>query len=68
MRIGSGAGISQKPDDWRTVSLCQAHHSRQHEVGEQSFWRGMDIEQLIADFIASSPKRREIEQAQRERG
>lgn len=67
VRIGSGAGIAQRPDDWRTVSLCQAHHSRQHSVGEQSFWRGMDVEQLIAEFIASSPKRHEIEQVRKER-
>lgn len=67
VRIGSGAGISQKPDDWRTVSLCKAHHDRQHETGERTFWAGLDVEQLIRDFIASSPKRAEIERVQRER-
>lgn len=68
VRFGSGAGISQKPDDWRTVSLCKDHHTRQHEVGERTFWAGLDVERLIADFIASSPKRQEIEAVRRERG
>lgn len=68
VRRGSGAGIGQKPDDWRVVALCKDHHSRQHEVGEDTFWRGLDVERLIADFIASSPKRQEIEAVQRERG
>lgn len=68
VRRGSGAGIGQKPDDWRTVSLCKEHHDRQHEVGEETFWRGLDVEQLIADFIASSPKAAEIRAIQRERG
>jgi hypothetical protein len=67
VRIGSGAGISQKPDDWRTVSLCAEHHQRQHNIGEQTFWRGFDVEALIAAFIKASPKRMEIEQHQREK-
>ena len=67
VRIGSGAGIGQKPDDWRTVSLCSEHHQRQHNIGEPAFWRGIDVEALIAAFIKASPKRLEIEQVQRER-
>jgi hypothetical protein len=67
VRLGSGVGISQKPDDWRTVSLCQFHHSQQHRVGEQTFWRGIDVEQLIHEFIAASPRRHQIEQEMRER-
>lgn len=48
VRLGSGAGIAQKPDDWRTVPLCGGPHSnieghlgchdRQHIVGEATFW------------------------------
>lgn len=68
VRIGSGAGISQRPDDWRTVSLCKAHHTRQHEVGERTFWAGMDVEALIEDFIRTSPKAAEIKAIKRERG
>lgn len=67
VRMDSGAGVGQKPDDWRTVSLCRFHHQQQHNVGERTFWAGLDVEQLIADFIATSPKRREIEAVQRER-
>jgi hypothetical protein len=67
VRIGSGAGMGQKPDDWRTVSLCDVCHAVQH-TGERTFWRGIDVEQLIAEFIKASPKRQEIEQVRRERG
>lgn len=72
VRNGSGAGIGQKPDDWRTVSLCSYHHNYQHVVGELTFWRdeadGQDPEKLIAAFIKASPKRFEIEQVRKERG
>lgn len=74
VRLGSGAGIGQKPDDWRTVSLCgyQAPdnfgcHARQHKQGEETFWKGRDVEALISAFIKASPKRHEIEAIQRER-
>lgn len=67
VRIGSNTGMGQKPDDWRTVSLCKECHTRQH-TGERTFWQGRDVEGLIAAFVAASPKRREIEQAKRERG
>lgn len=67
VRIGSGAGMAQKPSDYRSVSLCRHHHSEQHRVGERTFWQGVDVEALVAAFIAASPKRREIEQAMRER-
>jgi hypothetical protein len=67
VRNGSGAGVGQKPDDWRTVSLCSFHHAQQHRVGERAFWKGFDIEALIVEFIAASPKRAEIQRIQRER-
>lgn len=71
VRNGSGAGLGQKPDDWRTVSLCGTLvgcHARQHRVGEATFWKGRDVEALIAEFIAASPKRAEIQRIMRERG
>lgn len=68
VRIGSGAGISQKPDDWNTVGLCKACHTEQHTIGERSFWHGADIEGLIAAYCRASPKSREIAQVKRERG
>ena len=67
VRSGSGAGMGQKPDDWRTVSLCADHHKHQHTIGEQRFWQGFDIEALIAEFAAKSPKAAEIRAIQRER-
>ena len=67
VRLGSGAGMSQKPSDYRTVSLCSECHQRQHNIGEATFWRGIDVEGLIRDFIAASPRRQQIAEAQRER-
>lgn len=67
VRIGSGAGLGTKPDDWRVVSLCQFHHAQQHRVGERTFWKDFDIEALIEEFISASPKRQEIERIRKER-
>lgn len=70
VRKGSGAGLGQKPDDWRAVSLCHHHHRAQHQRGESTFWQEIacrDPEKLIAEFIAASPKRAEIERVKRER-
>ena len=70
VRFGSGAGMGQKPDDWMTVSLCgtpSGCHARQHRVGEQTFWQGRAVADLIEAFIKASPKRREIEQVRRDR-
>lgn len=70
VRIGSGAGMGQKPDDWRTVSLCGDCHTAQHNHGEATFWAnhktatGIDVEAVIAEFIASSPRRAEIKRSQ----
>lgn len=67
IRLGSGTGMGQKPDDWRTVSLCEACHRTQHNWGEETFWAGRDVEALIAAFIKASPRRAQIEQAMKER-
>ena len=67
VRIGSGAGIGQKPDDWRAVSLCRDHHARQHEVGERTFWAGVDVEALIEAFCKASPKAHDIRRIRQER-
>jgi len=66
VRLGSGAGMGQKPDDWRTVSLCHECHSRQHRQGETTFWKafadhtGADAIDLIDAFCKASPKAQEI--------
>jgi hypothetical protein len=36
VRNGSGAGMGQKPDDWRTASLCRYHHAEQHRSAKIS--------------------------------
>lgn len=59
--------MGQKPDDWRGVSLCAEHHHRQHNIGEEAFWRGIDVEALIAEFCAASPKAPEIRRLMAER-
>lgn len=60
VRLGSGAGMGQKPDDWRTVSLCRDCHQRQHTVGEVTFWTGRDVDALIDAFCKNSPVASEI--------
>lgn len=69
VRIGSGAGMGQKPDDWRAVSLCRDCHRKQHEVGERTFWQqaGQDVEVLIDAFCRTSPKASEIRRIRQER-
>jgi hypothetical protein len=70
-RLGSGAGMSQKPHDWSATPLCggpNGCHNRQHTMGEVSFWAsvGKDPHAIIDELIRTSPVRREIE-AHRER-
>ena len=76
VRIGSGAGIGFKPDDYRAVPLCGGDgcHRDQHQRGERTFWddfavlKGHTVEEVIAELIRTSPRRREIEAAMEERG
>jgi len=80
LRMGSGAGLGTKPDDWLTAPLCESVvggigcHNVQHMVGERTFWleyeqrHGQTVYQLIEALIASSPKRFEIERVRKERG
>lgn len=69
VRIGSGAGMGEKPDDWRTVPLCHECHAIQHKDGERTFWAlwgaqaQNNIEALIDAFCKASPKAREIREA-----
>lgn len=69
IRIGSDAGLSRKPSDWFTISLCRFHHSQQHGVGERSFAEmyQIDLHALARAFAEASPKRFEIIQQQLER-
>lgn len=69
VRIGTGAGMGQKPDDFYTVSLCHECHARQH-TGERTFWDVAKIDPLMLanEFAKASPKAREIADAKKERG
>lgn len=69
VRIGSGAGMAQKPDDWNTVSLCKPCHASQHHVGERTFWQGAGIDPiaLAEAFAKASPKAAEIRAKKAER-
>lgn len=69
VRIGSGAGMAQKPDDWNTVSLCKPCHQSQHHVGERTFWEaaGIDPTALAEAFAKASPKAAEIRAKKAER-
>lgn len=68
IRIGTGAGMAQKPDDWFTVSLCKPCHTIQH-TGERTFWAKANIDPiaLANEFAKASPKAREIADVKRER-
>lgn len=71
VRLGSGAGMGRKPDDWRTVSLCKDCHQRQHNVGEATFWENAttaDVDALIEAFCRASPKAGEIRAHRAEHG
>ena len=69
VRLGSGAGMGQKPDDWRTISLCHECHAAQHRLGERTFWEAHGSpESVIAAFCKASPKAAEIRAIRKERG
>jgi hypothetical protein len=69
VRNGSGAGVSQKPDDWNTISLCRDHHAEQHRIGERSFQaaHAINMAALAEEFANASPKRAEIMHIRKER-
>jgi hypothetical protein len=71
IRIGSGAGMGQKPHDWLTVSLCKHCHQRQHNQGEVTFWQQVPFFnpiEMAEAFAKASPKSAEIAAKKRELG
>lgn len=70
IRIGTGAGMGQKPHDWFTVSLCKPCHQLQHSCGERTFWAAAEIDpiKLAEEFSKASPKAAEIAAKKRELG
>ena len=76
LRMGTNTGMGQKPDDWNSTPLCggpSGCHTRQHMVGEPSFWdsyafaKGHTVFRLIEELIRTSPKRADIERIRKER-
>lgn len=73
VRLGSGAGLGQKPDDFRAVGLCKHHHTAQHAQGEMTFWTaycaasGQTVDDLIDELCKASPKAAEIKRIRAER-
>jgi len=69
IRLGTGGGMSMKPDDWFTVSLCSECHQAQHTKGERTFWANYNIDPiaLAGEFAKASPKAMEIADAKRNR-
>ena len=66
VRTGTDGGMSMKPSDWWTISLCAHCHALQHRIGEGPFEREakIDMKALATEFANASPKRREIRGAQ----
>lgn len=59
VRIGSSAGMGQKPSDANGISLCFAHHDEQHRIGERSFevkYR-IDLSALASEFARRTTDR-----------
>jgi hypothetical protein len=58
--MGSDGGISLKPSDQWTVSLCHQHHREQHLVGEKAFQSryAIDLYELAMEFKRRSPHRK----------
>lgn len=83
LRMGSGAGLGEKPDDFLTTPLCDGPfsnidgglgcHQLQHNLSEPEFWdryakrKGHTVHQLIEELIRTSPRRAQIEAIRKER-
>lgn len=57
VRCGTDGGLSLKPSDGWTVSLCRNHHLEQHHIGEGEFQTryGIDLRELAREFARRSP-------------
>jgi hypothetical protein len=59
VRLGSHAGMGEKPDDTKAISLCSRHHAEQHRIGEATFAAKyqIDLQALALNFAKISPHR-----------
>jgi hypothetical protein len=46
VRTGTDAGIGMKPSDRYAVPLCTVCHSKQHRLGELTFWSALRFDPL----------------------
>ncbi|WP_230280223.1 DUF1364 domain-containing protein [Croceicoccus sp. Ery15] len=74
VRMRSGAGMGQIPDDFLAVPLChQCHRYDQHQHGEETFWRRYAADQkqtvwALLDMLAiKSPEAADIRRVKKER-
>jgi hypothetical protein len=59
VRSAANAGTGLRPADWNGISLCDACHREQHQIGQPAFERkhGIDMAALAAAFSCASPDR-----------
>src|SRR5215467_2677145 len=46
VRTGTDGGVGVKPGDRYAVPLCAACHTKQHRIGELTFWSALRIDPL----------------------
>jgi hypothetical protein len=63
VRVGTDGGTGIKPSDRWVISLCRECHSRQHQIGEESFEKawGINLKALAEAFFKASPHRFKLE-------
>lgn len=56
VRDGTDGGEGLKPSSWWGISLCDGHHTRQHNIGEPAFERryGIRMKRLAMEFAVVS--------------
>lgn len=58
IRLGSHAGMGQKPPDYLTYPGCgSVHHEEQHAIGEAAFEKkyGVNLRQAARQLVMTSP-------------
>lgn len=63
VRGGTDGGMSMKPSDRWTISLCRDCHAEQHQIGEIAFAfkHGINMIALAEEFFRRSPHRQKLE-------
>lgn len=46
-----GRGVSIKPPDYYALPLCAECHAREHHLGIETFWQGIDRKILIIEHL-----------------